>query len=176
MHRLLWLIPIAVFVLNPGFACSDEPQFQYGAAEMRAAVEGDWTFTITPEGGTAIAVTVHLEQAATSGATTTSRPQERALVRAAHACGTRTLVKSAAACVDVSEMPLAVTYVSGDASFATAMMSGGFSVLGLTFGSGMLSLNLGSFQIRAQVGADGSLTDPQLGPPGTAGALTVSRP
>jgi hypothetical protein len=48
MRKLLWAVPIAAFFLNPGLACTDEPEFQYGAAEMRAAVEGDWSFTIGP--------------------------------------------------------------------------------------------------------------------------------
>ena len=61
MRNLLWLVPVAAFFLNPSLACSDEPAFQYGAAEMRAAVEGDWSLTITPDGGTAMQVTVHVE-------------------------------------------------------------------------------------------------------------------
>ena len=98
MRNLFWFVPIAVFLLNPSFACSgDEPTFQYGAAEMRAAVEGDWSFAITPTGGTATQVTVHIDQAA-APATAAARASGVALVRAAHACGTRTLVKSAGAC------------------------------------------------------------------------------
>ena len=66
MRRLIWLIPLAAFFLNPSFACTDEPQFQYGAEEMRAAVAGDWSVTITPDGGTATQVTVHIDQSATA--------------------------------------------------------------------------------------------------------------
>ena len=64
MRNLWWMFPVAVFFLNPSFACSDEPQLQYGAAEMLAVVTGDWSLTITPDGGTATQVTVHVEQAA----------------------------------------------------------------------------------------------------------------
>ena len=53
MRKLIWIVPLAFFFLNPAIACGPaEPQFQYGAVEMRAAVEGDWSFTITPDGGT----------------------------------------------------------------------------------------------------------------------------
>jgi hypothetical protein len=56
------------------------------------------------------------------------------------------------------------------------MMSGNFRVFGLVFGSGMLELRIGPFQILSQVGADGSLAGPRLGPQGTVGTLTVTRP
>src|SRR4051795_12742072 len=98
MRKLMWLGPIGPFFLTPTLACSDEPQFQYGAAEMRAAVEGDWSLTITPDGGTAMQVTVHVEEAPTALGPTAARWPSRGFVRAAHACGTRTLVKSAGAC------------------------------------------------------------------------------
>jgi hypothetical protein len=174
MRNLLWFLPIAVFLLNPSFACSDEPTFQFGAAEMRDAVEGDWSFAIRPAVGAATQVTVHVDQAGPP-ATASARASGVALVRAAHACGTRTLVKSAGACIDVTEMPLAVTYVSGDAAFATAAMSGVFRVDGLTFGPGDLELMVGPYQIVARLNADGTLADPHLGPGGTTGELMVTR-
>src|SRR4051812_43474542 len=153
MRNLLWLVPVAAFFLNPSLACSDEPQFQYGAAEMRAAVEGDWSLTITPAGGTAMQVTVHVEQAQTPPGATAAHVPGRALVRAAHACGTRTLVKGAGACTDQSEMPVNVTYVDGDASFATATLSGQFLVRSLAFTTGELYLKLGDYQIGVTVNA-----------------------
>jgi len=176
MRRLIWLIPLAAFFLNPSFACTDEPQFQYGAEEMRAAVAGAWSVTITPDGGTATQVTVHIDQSAT--AATASRAPARAIVRAAQACGTRTLVKPAGACIDLSEMPLDVTYVSGDASFTNAALSGSFTVWGLTFGVGDLNMMLGSYPVRVKVNADGSLGDASIlptGPGGVTGTVTVSR-
>lgn len=154
MRNLLWLVPVAVFFLNPNLACSDEPQYQYGADEMRAAVEGDWSLTITPDGGSASQVTVHIEQ---SPASLAARRPARAFVRAAEACGTRTLVKSAGACIDVTEMPLAVTYISGDPAFSSAANSGSFSVFGLAFAIGDLNLKVGAYQIRVTVHADGTL-------------------
>ena len=166
MRRLLLVIPIAMFFLNPNVACVDEPEFQYGAAEMRAAVEGDWSITISPDGGTATEVTVHIEQGTAASAATAQAPG-RALVRAAHACGNRTLVKSAGACVDVSEMPLAVTYVSGDAAFSSATLRGNFAVHSLVFAIGELYLTLGSTQIHARVNADGTVASAELYSGGT---------
>ena len=180
MRNLLWLVPVAAFFLNPTFACSDEPQFQYGAAEMRAAVEGDWSLTITPAGATAMQVTVHVEQSPTAPTATAERQPSRALVRAAQACGTRTLVKSAGACTSQSEMPVTVTYVAGDATFATAMMSGEFLVSSLVFSAGDplsagdLFLTLGSYKVIVHVHADGTIDGATLSP--AAGAsVTASR-
>ena len=175
MRNLWWLAAVAVFLFNPGFACSDdEPQFKYGAAEMRAAVQGDWSFTITPDSGTATQVTVHVDQGE-APATAAARAPGAALVRAAHACGTRTLVKSAGACVDISEMPLAVDYVSGDAVPASATLSGWFRVFSLMFVTGDLDLRIGPYQILARVNADGTIADPRLGPQGTPGTVAVTR-
>jgi len=96
-------------------------------------------------------------------------------VHAAYACGTRTLVKSAVACIDATQMPLVVTYVSGDTAFSTAAMSGTFLVDSLLFTGGYLTLTIGPYQILTQVMADGSLVDPYLWPRGTPGTVAVSR-
>ena len=98
---------------------------------MRAAVEGDWSFTITPQGGTATQVTLHIEQAATAADAGVARTPTRGLLRAAYACGTRTLVKSAGACIDLTQMPLALTFVSGDATLGGGHLSGILTVDGL---------------------------------------------
>jgi hypothetical protein len=175
MPRLLWLLPLGFFFLNPTFACGPaEAEYQYGASEMRAAVEGTWSFSLTPVDGPPTQVTVRLEQAPTAPASM-ARASGRALVRAAQACGTRTLVKSAGACDDISQMPLVVTYVSGDSAFSTAPLSGNFNVYSTVFTSGELQLKVGSYQISSQVNADGSLGDSQLGP-GTLGTVTATRP
>jgi hypothetical protein len=177
MRRLSWLLPVAFFFLNPGFACGPaEPQYEYGAAEMRAAVEGNWSFTIMPDGASGpIQVTVKLEQAATAPAPQVRAPG-RSFVRAAYACGSRTLVKSAGACTDVSEMPLTVTFVAGDASFSTAALSGIFKVYSTQFTSPFetdLELTLGGYHIHAQVAPDGSFLAPGIGPGDSLGTLTI---
>jgi len=171
MRNLLWLVPVAVFFLNPNLACSDEPQFKYGDAEMRAAVEGDWTLTLTLESG-AVPVTVHIEQSAT--APTASARRAPRLLRAAHACGTRTLIKGAGACIDLTEMPLTVTYVAGNEAFTGVPMSGTFRVEGLIFARGDLLLTIGAYQIQTGVNADGSLIDPRVVSP-TGLTVTISR-
>ena len=179
MSKLIWIVPLAFFFLNPAIACGPaEPEFQYGAAEMRAAVEGDWSFTITPVGGTATQVTLHVDQATTTADAGVARAPGRGLVRAAYACGTRTLVKSAGACIDATQMPLALTFVSGDATLGGGHLSGMLTVEGLIFttvAAGALSFTIGPYDIESMLGPDGTLGAPHLGPGGTAGTLVVSR-
>jgi hypothetical protein len=176
MRRLTWLLPLAFFFLNPGFACGPaEPQYKYGAEEMRAAVEGVWSFTIMPEGGGgAMQLSVKIEQAATAPAAHAAAPG-RTLVRAAYACGGRTLVKSAGACIDWTEMPLTVTYLAGDPSFANATLSGTFVVNGTEFVTTItdLELVLGGYHITSQLSPGGTLVNPRISPAGTPGTLTI---
>jgi hypothetical protein len=153
MRRLVWLLPIAFFFLNPNLGCGG-PEFQYGAAEMRAAIEGDWSLMITPEGAPRSTVTWHLEQGSEDKAQA-ARGGGPGLVRSAHACGTRTLVQSAGACSDSSQMPLAVTMVSGDPSFTGEGASGMLSVLGLTFVFGEVELTLGDRRVHFTIDPDG---------------------
>jgi hypothetical protein len=179
MRNLLWLIPIAFFFLNPNLGCvgPDEPQYQYGAAEMEAAIAGTWTFTITPSGGTAIAMTVQLDEADNVPGATAQATTGRSLIRAAHACGERTLVKSAGACIDDSNMPLAITFVSGDPSLMSAPLSGDFIVIGTTFQGGSLYVTVGSYQISAGVLPDGTVTGASLfvTGQGNTGTVTATR-
>jgi hypothetical protein len=175
MRGLVWLVAVPFFFLNPGLACGPaDPEFQYGAPEMRAAVEGDWSFTITPEGGAAAQVTLHVAQgeAAPAAAARSTRP---GLVRAAHACGTRTLVKSAGACGDSSSMPLAVSFVSGDATLGAGPLSGDFQVPGTVFTEGFFYLTMGPYHISALVKPDRSLLDPRIVSGSPAAALMISR-
>jgi hypothetical protein len=174
--RLAWLLPIAFFFVNPGLACGPaEPQYRYGAAEMRAAVEGVWSFTIAPQDGSPVQhIAVHLEQAASAPQLekTASAPG-RSLVRAAWACGNRTLVRSAGACVDSSTMPLAVTVLSGDLVLSSGTLSGSFRVDGLTFTFGDLVIDLGPYQILMRVDVYGNFNGVHLGPGGAPGSLTI---
>jgi hypothetical protein len=175
MHSLFWLVPIAFFFINPSFGCgTDEPQWQYGAAQMQAAVAGTWTFVITPAGGTATEVTVQIDEADTAPGATAQAPR-RSLIRAAHACGSRTLVKSAAACTDESSMPLAITFVSGDPSLMSAQPVGSFIVPGTTFQAGFLNMMIGTYLITATVSPDGTVTNPSVSGQGTSGTLVITR-
>jgi hypothetical protein len=167
LRRLAWLVPVALFFLNPALACGGGPDYDYGAAEMRAAVEGTWLLTLTPEGGTPSEVRLQIEQATAAPDAQAAQAARWGLLRQAHACGTRTLVKSAAACGDSTQMPLAVTVVDGDAVFTGAKTTGIFTVYGLTFVIGEVELTLGERRVLFNIDRAGNPS--HVGsPPGTA--------
>jgi hypothetical protein len=175
VRRLLWAFPIALFFLDPSFACTSEEEWQFCSAAMRGAVEGEWTFNITPAGGTPVQAHVRIAQA-TQGKATTARARPIALVRPAYACGSRTLLASASACVDVTEMPLDVSFIDGDATLSGGPLSGTFKVYGLAFTTGYLELAIGPYHSVVYVTPDGSPFNPQLDPTGPSGTLAVTRP
>src|SRR5512140_605696 len=94
-------IGLAVLSLSPvAIWWSVTPHYDYGDTELRAAVEGTWQLTTT----TGRNLTFTIRQAKETERTHASR----GLVQSAAACGHRTLVRSAEACMDVSEMPLVI--------------------------------------------------------------------
>jgi enamine deaminase RidA (YjgF/YER057c/UK114 family) len=159
MRKIAVAFGVLMFLLNPNLACDDGgPQFQYGEAEMRAAVEGSWLVTFTASDGTSTQVTLRIEEG--TGAQTSF--ESPGLVRSAYACGSRTFVKSAAACLDVSLMPLGVAVVAGDGAYASATWSGSFVVGSTVFVSGQLGLSFGNLYLQANVLPDGSVASAYL--------------
>jgi hypothetical protein len=155
LKSLALLAAVAFFLVSPGFACGPgDPEYQYGAKEMKAAVEGDWVVTFMPGGGAAVEYTVHLQQAARAPGTA-ALEAHGGLVRAAHACGSRTLVASAGACTDSTRMPLDVTVAPGGPPAGTT--SGEFAVTSTVFTRGQLSLKIGDNSLFAEMGPDGTV-------------------
>jgi hypothetical protein len=85
------------------------------------------------------------------------------VIRSAAACGTRTFVKSAGACVDMSEMPLDVVVTGGDPRFQTVASSGNLQIASLIFSQGTLDLKLGDFSAWFTVAPDGTTSSPSGG-------------
>jgi phage tail sheath gpL-like len=137
----LGALTVAALVLNPFYACVPEPSFQFTANEMAAAIEGTWTLTLEDR-----SYIFHIEAASAR------RQHSRAsLVPSAHACGKRTVVKSAAACVDTTTLPVVVN-VSGSTS------DGEFRVHGTRFVEGELVIDVADHRVHARVNADGTAT------------------
>lgn len=171
-----FLAGAGAFLLNPTFACgSAEPDYQYGEAELRAAVEGDWALTVTHGPGAALELSVRLQQRAehTASARAPSAPAP-SLLRSAHACGTRTLLAPAHACIDSTEMPLAVSLLAGGAGLESAALSGNFRVDSLVFDVGTLHLTLGELRVTAQLDAQGNVSSAVL-ESAPAGSATLQR-
>jgi hypothetical protein len=164
MHRLAISMAVLAFFLNPGLACtsgSEEPEFQYGEAEMKSAVEGTWVLVVS-RSSTSPTEEITLQLAESSKAQPDKmqvmRNGRAGLVRSAAACGTRTFVTSAHACADLSEMPLDVALVNGPADYKDAVMSGRLMVGSLIFTQGDFSLSLGALSVHAAVGPDGTVS------------------
>ncbi len=81
----------------PVFTDTSGTGFQFGEPEMRAAVEGTWTLEVPQTGATPRALTFAIQRA--------GAPARASLdpgwIRSAAACGNRTFIKSAEACLDV---------------------------------------------------------------------------
>ena len=138
-------VGLAALVLNPSYAClgDREPAYAFTAADMKSAVEGTWTLAIAGRH-----YILHVAQAAEIAQTHASR----ALVGEAHACGKRTLVRSAHACLDTSEMPLVVE-LSGERT-----SDGMFSIHGTTFREGQLVIRVAGQDVFARVTPEGVAT------------------
>ena len=151
----LLLLGTAAFLLNPAACASDAEQadYQYGDAEMRMAVEGIWKLTVGHPTGGANVFTFRLAQA--YGTPSASRG---GLVRQAMACGSRTLVRTASACVDVTTMPLTGQVIEGDEQAKTSIVKGELMVAGLTFTQAQLTVEIGSRKLFGQLSSDGKVT------------------
>lgn len=184
MRRLALLPALVAFILNPS-ACSQasDPEFQYGAEELRAAVEGTWDLTLTADSGATAALALTFKQGAAAGHARNDQFRGPVLLREAHACGTRTLIKSAAACVDATDMPLDVAFESGDTALdgatlwdearGASSLAGNFRVYSLIFTQGELDLTLGDVRVTAQLRDDGTVTSAGLA--GMRGTATLQR-
>jgi hypothetical protein len=94
-------------VINPYLACSsNEDEFTYSEADMKAAILGDWEGSGELD-GEAVAFTLELEQASAK-----SKTQSVSAPGVKPQCGTRSFVKPAAACTSESVMPLVGTITS----------------------------------------------------------------
>jgi hypothetical protein len=163
MRRLMLFLTVLAFFVNPGLACTstDDGTFQFGEAEMRTAVEGRWQIDWNVAGGASTSVTVDILEGGVGydGGASVMRPsgQRHGFIRSAAACDSRTFVRSAGACVDVSRMDLQVAYVSGDSALQAEPIGGTFSVYGLSFGTGYLHLVFGKTSVSVGLGPDGTV-------------------
>ena len=135
-------LAVAALVLNPFYACVANRDFQFSANEMAAAVEGTWTLTLEDR-----SYIFHIAAASEAK----QKHSSASFVPSAHACGNRTLVKSAAACEDTTTMPVIVN-LSGTTT------DGEFRVHGTRFVEGELVIEIANHSIYARVNADGTAT------------------
>ena len=154
------VVGAAVLVLSPWYLFG----YHFDADDLRAAVEGTWQLTVTPPGAPAEALMFRLVQGreasgdeADAGVGETHAVRRGpGLVRPSDACGHRSLVRTAGACMDVTEMPLEVTLFAAVPRPGEAMR-GGFMVDGTRFEAGWLTVAIGDVSVQARVAPGGKV-------------------
>lgn len=148
---LFTVVGLAVLVLNPVFGVLAGPNF--GADELRAAVEGTWRLTVRGEGGAARTVTFRLTQGSEVEG---EHASAHGLIRPAGACGQRTLVRSAGACMDVTRMPLEVTLIA-DGGERRQAKAGELWVIGTRFEGAGLEVRVAELRVSASLSPAGDV-------------------
>lgn len=147
-------VAVAVFLITPYFLFPEHRPFHFGAAEMRAAVQGTWRIELAPAAGPSRSITFTMDQAEAPA----SAARARAWIRPASACGHRTLVRSAEACLDSTTMELALVAIGGDRALApTAKLR----VFGKQFERGELELELEGSPLLVRISSAGAVLDVQ---------------
>lgn len=180
MARTAWTMAIGLgaFLVNPGWACQsgggsdDEADFDFGEAEMRAAIEGSYKGSLSD--GRAVTLNVSEAQASSSAEGPSTSTDSSG-------CITRGFIKPAGACVESSELQLFGRLTVADSRAVQILMKGSFAVVGLTLTNGELYLwsdngtNL-SATYEAVEGQEGKLTNLSISLPGSETASgTIER-
>lgn len=160
MYRLILLLTsLTTMVINPSFGCGPS-SFQFGEAEMHAAVNGRWRIGWNTAGGVSSVVTVDISGAAEGkdGGSAIYLRRHPEFIRSAAACESRTFfVRSAGACSDDTRMALSVRYVDGDNVYESGPTEAMFWVSGLEFKMGVLQLAFGATTADIQVHPNGTV-------------------
>jgi len=164
---VIGLVVLGVLVLNPWFGLT-ATRFDYGAAELRAAVEGRWQLTISAAHQPTRVVTFTVAQGRE-----VEQSAARGLVRSAAACGTRSLVKSAEACMDVTRMPLELKLASGEVD---GELRGELSVYGTAFRAAAITVMRGGARwLEAKISREGSASEVLVDGDATAKLVRLAR-
>jgi hypothetical protein len=168
-RTVITAVALAVLVLNPVFGLLSG--YDFGAPELRAAVEGTWQLTIASPDAPPRTVTFTLAQGAEAPDVHAARA--RSLVRPAAACGRRSLVKAASACRDSTELSLDVTTIA-DGKPQPRPGRGVFVVSGTRFHSGALRIDVGGVSLEATLTPTGEVVSASGYVPGERDTRTTT--
>ncbi|HEY5926576.1 MAG TPA: hypothetical protein VIV11_33040 [Kofleriaceae bacterium] len=177
---ITYVLATAALVFNPFFACgAADAVFLFGLPQVEAAIGGTWEATVTTGDGKTSTVKFRMAPAAGEAGEQHSSLElaREGLLRAkvrvsladsrhaairwpsvvsrAAACSNRTLVASAHACIDVTEVPLVLTALDG----STLEMTGNLRIMGTRFESAFAGLSLGDVSVSATITPSGVVTD-----------------
>lgn len=142
MRSISYLLFAAALVLNPIAGCEYLTSYEYGAREMKAAVAGTWT--VKTKAGREVTFKVDVGKA--------ERHSSHGWIHSASACSHRSMVSTAEACIDSTEMKLKLIVASGDVPTEAT-----FRVHGTHFSQGELSMMIGTEYVAAQVSPTGKV-------------------
>lgn len=148
MRSISYLLFAAVLLLNPISGCEYLAGYDYGANEMKAAVAGTWT--VTTKNGHQVIFKVDVGQA--------QRHSSLGWIHSADACGHRSMVSTAEACMDYTEMELKLVAVAGDVPTEAT-----FNVNGTHFSAGQLRMRIGDEYAMAVVSPQGKVLESDYG-------------
>jgi hypothetical protein len=142
-HPLAWVIGLTAFVVNPAMGCgaNDTDDFEYGEAEMVAAVQGRWQLTFSRPEGTS-SMTFTLEPGADP-----NPPADGGLASPpgrTPQCTTRTFTRPAAACSPTSRLRLTARIVEAEPPLETSEGQGWFTAFGETYRGGAADVTFGA--------------------------------
>jgi hypothetical protein len=144
MRSISYLLFVAVLLLHPMAGCERIAGYDYGAKEMKAAVAGTWT--VKTKTGREVTFKVDVGEA--------ERHSSRGWIQSASACSHRSMVSTAEACIDSTDMKLMVIVASGDTPVEAT-----FRVHGMRFTRGQLSVTIGTEYVSAEVSPRGSVIE-----------------
>ncbi len=143
------IVAAGVLVLDPIGWWS----FQFDDADMRGAVEGNWSLTVTAGGKTS-----SWKLAIKQGNDASAQRSDRGWIKSASACGNRSFVRNASACVDLSTMPLDIAVLD-----QPGRATGTLEVSGMSFETGFLHIAVGEgaarVAVHATISSDGNVLE-----------------
>jgi hypothetical protein len=143
-RSISYLLFGAALLLDPMAGCERVASYDYGAREMKAAVAGTWT--VKTKTGREVTFEVDVGAA--------ERHSSRGWIQSASACSHRSMVSTAEACIDSTEMKLKVIVASSDTPVEAK-----FAVHGMHFTRGQLSMTIGTEYVSAEVSPRGSVIE-----------------
>jgi hypothetical protein len=148
MRSISYLLFAAALLLNPVSGCEYLAGYDYGAKEMKAAVAGSWK--VTTKDGHEVTFKVDVGDA--------HRHSSRGWIQSAAACSHRSMVSTAEACMDITEMKLTLIAVEGELPTEAK-----FGVYSNHFGQGQLSMRIGDEYVSARVAPTGKVISSDYG-------------
>jgi hypothetical protein len=138
---VLGTVLFAILAVNPMFGCF-AVHFDYSEADMKKAIEGQWKLTID-----------HRElEMSVREAKSVKRHASNGIVNSAAACGTRSFMNTAEACIDASSMDVEIV-IAGVTSHGT------FRVFSTSFERGLLETEVDGVWLDADVDSLGQVLE-----------------